>query len=44
VAEGVDAEEQARALRLLRCDEMQGYLYSKPLPMKEMVALLRKRG
>jgi diguanylate cyclase (GGDEF)-like protein/PAS domain S-box-containing protein len=44
VAEGVDAEEQARALRLLRCDQMQGYLYSKPLPIEEMVALLRKRG
>ena len=32
VAEGVETEEQARLLRLLRCDEMQGYLYSKPVP------------
>ena len=40
VAEGVDAEEQAAALRLLRCDEMQGYLYSKPLPFDQMTALL----
>jgi diguanylate cyclase (GGDEF)-like protein/PAS domain S-box-containing protein len=32
VAEGVETEEQSRILRLLRCDEMQGYLFSKPVP------------
>ena len=32
VAEGVDTEAQVRMLRLLGCDEMQGYLLSKPLP------------
>jgi diguanylate cyclase (GGDEF)-like protein/PAS domain S-box-containing protein len=32
VAEGVETEEQLRLLRLLRCDEMQGYLFSKPVP------------
>jgi EAL domain-containing protein (putative c-di-GMP-specific phosphodiesterase class I) len=42
VAEGVDSEEQAKFLRLLRCDEMQGYLFSKPLPFDELTALLRK--
>ena len=26
IAEGVETEEQAKFLRLLRCDEMQGYL------------------
>lgn len=31
VAEGVETEEQARLLRLLLCDEMQGYLFSKPV-------------
>jgi EAL domain-containing protein (putative c-di-GMP-specific phosphodiesterase class I) len=25
VAEGVETEEQAKILRLLRCDEMRGY-------------------
>ena len=32
VAEGVETEEQQRLLRLLDCDEMQGYLFSKPVP------------
>ncbi|MGZ5692160.1 MAG: bifunctional diguanylate cyclase/phosphodiesterase [Burkholderiales bacterium] len=32
VAEGIETEEQSRLLRLLNCDEMQGYLFSKPLP------------
>jgi diguanylate cyclase (GGDEF)-like protein/PAS domain S-box-containing protein len=31
VAEGVETDEQSRLLRLLRCDEMQGYLFSKPV-------------
>jgi diguanylate cyclase (GGDEF)-like protein/PAS domain S-box-containing protein len=35
VAEGVDQDEQAQMLRLLRCDEMQGYLFSKPVPRDE---------
>jgi diguanylate cyclase (GGDEF)-like protein/PAS domain S-box-containing protein len=32
VAEGVETDEQARLLRLLGCDEMQGFLFSKPVP------------
>jgi len=32
VAEGVETEEQSRVLRLMNCDEMQGYLFSKPVP------------
>lgn len=39
VAEGVDSEDQATMLRLLRCDEMQGYLFSKPLPAGEVICL-----
>jgi len=38
VAEGVETEEQARLLRLLHCDEMQGYLFSKPIPAAEFEA------
>jgi EAL domain-containing protein (putative c-di-GMP-specific phosphodiesterase class I) len=42
VAEGVETEEQAKILRLLRCDEMQGYLISKPLSFDQMTAYLGK--
>jgi EAL domain-containing protein (putative c-di-GMP-specific phosphodiesterase class I) len=31
VAEGVETEEQAKFLRLLKCDELQGYLVARPL-------------
>jgi EAL domain-containing protein (putative c-di-GMP-specific phosphodiesterase class I) len=34
VAEGVETEEQSSLLRLLDCDEMQGFLFSKPLPVE----------
>ena len=44
VAEGVDSEEQAKVLRLLRCDQMQGYLFSKPLPLDAMTELLKAKG
>jgi EAL domain-containing protein (putative c-di-GMP-specific phosphodiesterase class I) len=32
VAEGVETQEQSNLLRLLRCDEAQGYLYNPALP------------
>jgi diguanylate cyclase (GGDEF)-like protein len=40
IAEGVDSEEQLRFLHLLRCDEWQGYLFSKPLPVEAFEELL----
>ncbi|MGB7543039.1 MAG: EAL domain-containing protein, partial [Burkholderiales bacterium] len=40
VAEGVESEEQAKILHLLKCDEMQGYLISRPVPQEELLALL----
>ena len=42
IAEGVESEEQAKMLCLLRCDEMQGYLYSRPKPFDEITGLLRR--
>ena len=32
VAEGVETEEQSSLLRLLDCDEMQGFLFSQAVP------------
>ena len=42
VAEGVETEAQAGLLRQLRCDEMQGFLFSRPVPPGELEALLAK--
>jgi EAL domain-containing protein (putative c-di-GMP-specific phosphodiesterase class I) len=42
VAEGVETEEQASILRTQGCDQMQGYLYSKPLPEAIFTARLLK--
>ena len=41
IAEGVELEEQADVLEMLRCDQMQGYLVSRPLPAPEILRLLR---
>ncbi|WP_057773986.1 EAL domain-containing protein [Cytobacillus dafuensis] len=36
IAEGVETEEQAKFLRTANCFKAQGFLYSKPLPAKEI--------
>jgi EAL domain-containing protein (putative c-di-GMP-specific phosphodiesterase class I) len=42
VAEGVESEEQAKILRLLRCNQMQGYLITRPLAFDEMTHYLAR--
>src|SRR6267378_2502985 len=44
IAEGVDAEDQAKHLRLLSCDEMQCYLFSRPVPPDKVEDLLKRIG
>ncbi len=41
IAEGVETVEQQAFLRSHACDEMQGYLFSKPLPPAQLASLLR---
>ena len=40
VAEGVETAEQLALLRSFKCDQVQGYLISRPLPMADLVAYL----
>jgi diguanylate cyclase (GGDEF)-like protein/PAS domain S-box-containing protein len=44
VAEGVESEEQAQMLRRLRCDEMQGYLFSRPVGSEALTILLQAQA
>jgi diguanylate cyclase (GGDEF)-like protein len=43
VAEGVETPAQAELLKSLGCDEMQGYLLSRPLPAGDLAAWLFAR-
>jgi EAL domain-containing protein (putative c-di-GMP-specific phosphodiesterase class I) len=40
-AEGVETELQLKTLRDVGCTEMQGYLFSRPVPSAELARLLR---
>jgi EAL domain-containing protein (putative c-di-GMP-specific phosphodiesterase class I) len=40
VAEGVETKEEQEELRLMQCDEVQGYFHSKPVPPDEFFRLL----
>ena len=40
IAEGVDQAEQVTILKRIKCDTIQGYFYSKALPIKEYEAFL----
>jgi diguanylate cyclase (GGDEF)-like protein len=43
IAEGVETIDQARALAAMRCTEIQGYLFSKPLPAGDLLKWAKQR-
>ncbi|MES2236736.1 MAG: EAL domain-containing protein [Pseudomonadota bacterium] len=43
VAEGVETKEQANLLRLLKCNEIQGFLFSLGVPAEQIETFLREK-
>lgn len=41
IAEGVESIQQINILRDMGCDYIQGYFYSKPIPMDELIEFLQ---
>jgi len=44
IAEGVETPEQFELLSNLGCDQSQGYLHSRPLPVADLEPLLKNGG
>ena len=46
VAEGVENEKQVKLLRLAGCDQLQGYFFSEPMPLNNMLQMrqLQRQG
>ena len=44
IAEGVETHEQLHFLRQNQCDQIQGYLFGKPVSAQAFAQLLRQDG
>ncbi|AWB68360.1 diguanylate phosphodiesterase [Saccharobesus litoralis] len=42
IAEGIESKEQEEHLRTLGCEEVQGFLYAKPMPASELQHLVKQ--
>lgn len=43
IAEGVETKEQLEFLQQTKCEEVQGYFFSKPLPAKKLIEFAHKK-
>ena len=43
VAEGIETVHESHKLQAIGCDVGQGYLFAKPMPKGELIALMRRR-
>lgn len=44
VAEGVETKEQLEVLKEIKCNQVQGYYFSKPITIKEFEELIKKNN
>lgn len=42
IAEGVETQEQLKFLQLVKCEEVQGFYFSKAIPANALVALIKE--
>jgi EAL domain-containing protein (putative c-di-GMP-specific phosphodiesterase class I) len=43
IAEGVETEEQWKILRILKCDMVQGFYFSKPVPVQDVEKFFKQQ-
>jgi EAL domain-containing protein (putative c-di-GMP-specific phosphodiesterase class I) len=44
IAEGVETESQSEFLRSQQCEQMQGFLFSKPRPVEDLHELMSRQS
>ena len=44
IAEGIETREHVHALKVLGCEELQGFLFSRPIQKSELEVLLKKEN
>ncbi|MDP5144329.1 EAL domain-containing protein [Rheinheimera baltica] len=43
IAEGVETKDQEQAVKAMGCDEVQGFMYAKPMPPDELLLFLQQQ-